>query len=271
MIRAVNLAVRAGRHDLLRSVDLDVPTGSVTAIVGPNGSGKSTLLRALTRAVKLADGRVEIDGVDVRTRNRRWIARKLGYVGQRQEPDPSLTVAEEIGLGALAWSGGLLIGGRRLDVVVADALRTVGLQDRALSRTGVLSGGELQRVALARVLVQQSDHVLLDEPTNHLDPRHQLELLELLPRIADTAVVVLHDLDVAARVADHVVVLDRGRVAAAGPPSVVLDARVLDDVYRVRTRVHAPPDDHTHFSFSLPRGQQAPPAPPAGQPERNHP
>ena len=252
MIEVRDVTVRASHRVLLDRVSLTAPTGSVTGIVGPNGGGKSTLLRALVRAVPLIDGEVVIDGQNVRARSRRWIARQVAEVGQRIEPDPALSVTDEVALGGLARRGVLRSGGAGFDAPVAAALAAVGLTQRASDRLATLSGGELQRVALARALAHGAPHVLLDEPTNHLDIRHRLEIVSLVRRIAPTVVIVLHDLELAARLCDHVVVLDRGRIAASGSPENTLTPQVLDPVYDVDTRVHTGPDGHTRFAFSLP-------------------
>jgi iron complex transport system ATP-binding protein len=252
VIRAEGVRVVAGGRTLLDDVSFTAPTGSVTGIVGPNGGGKTTLLRALVRAVPLAGGRVSVDGEDVRQRSRRWIARRIAEVGQRQDPDESLTVADEVALGGLAEHGVLRAGGVDRDARVAAALDAVGMAHLAGDRLATLSGGELQRVALARALAQGAGHVLLDEPTNHLDIRHRLEVVDLMRRIAPTVVVVLHDLEVAAATCDHVVVLDHGRVAGAGRPREVLRPELLDRVYGVRTTVIADPDGPPRLRFTLP-------------------
>lgn len=252
MIRADNVTVVAGGHVLLDDVSFEAPTGSVTGIVGPNGSGKTTLLRTLVRATLTAAGRITVDGQDIRTRSRRWIARRVAEVGQRPDPDPSLSVVDEVALGGLSERGVLRTGGAGFDQAVAAALEAVGLTHRASARLATLSGGELQRVVLARALAQGAGHVLLDEPTNHLDIRHRLEIVGLLRHIAPTVVIVLHDLELAALVCDHVVVLHAGRVAGAGAPRDLLRPELLDTVYDVRTRVFAGSDGLVHFSFSLP-------------------
>ena len=251
MIEVESATVRAGRRVLLDEVSFTAQTGSVTGIVGPNGSGKTTLLRALVRAAPLSSGRIVLDGHDLRIRPRRWIARHVAEVGQRSEPDASLRVVDEVSLGGLAEHGILRSGGAGLDQRVADALDAVELSHRAFDRLSTLSGGELQRVALARALAQRASHVLLDEPTNHLDIRHRLEIMSLLRQIAPTVVIVLHDLELAAQVCDHVVVLQRGRVAGSGPPAQVFRPRLLDRVYDVTTLVHPAPDGLTRLSFSL--------------------
>ncbi|WP_120338754.1 ABC transporter ATP-binding protein [Cryobacterium soli] len=262
MIRTQGLSVTAGGRRLLDDVTVEAPTGAVTGIVGPNGSGKTTLLRALLRATPLAAGSVSVDGHDLRHRSRRWIAQRIAVVGQRLDPDPSLCVADEVALGGLAARGVLRALGASFDDTVASALDAVGLTHRAADSLATLSGGELQRVALARALAHGADHVLLDEPTNHLDVRHRLEIVGLLRRIAPTVVIVLHDLELAARTCDHVVVLAAGHVVSAGPPAEALRPELLDTVYDVHTRVVADPDGHPHFSFSLPPAPaQASPVP----------
>ena len=268
MIRAQGLSVRAGGRRLLDDVTFEAPTGAVTGIVGPNGSGKTTLLRALLRATPVTGGTVSVDGHDLRHRSRRWIAQRMAVVGQRVEPDASLSVADEVALGGLAARGVLRAGGAAFDHTVAAALDAVGLARRATDSLATLSGGELQRVALARALAHGADHVLLDEPTNHLDVRHRLEIVGLLRRIAPTVVIVLHDLELAARTCDHVVVLAEGRIVGSGPPVEALRPELLDAVYDVRTRVVTGPEGHPHFSFSLPSAPARAPRDPSAVPER---
>lgn len=252
MIEAAAVTVRSGGRTLLDAVSFTAPTGSVTGIVGPNGGGKTTLLRAIVRAVPIERGRITVDGQDVGTRRRRWIARRIAEVGQRVDPDPGLRVVDEVSLGGLAEHGVLRVGGTTHDQEVAAAIDAVGLTHRAFDRLATLSGGELQRVALARALAQRAPHVLLDEPTNHLDLRHRLEVVALLRTIAPTVVVVLHDLDLAAQACDHLVLLHHGRVAGAGPPRDVLHPDLIDRVYDVSTHRHEDAAGRVRFEFSLP-------------------
>lgn len=270
MITASGLVVRFGRSTVLDDVALTVADGRVTGIVGPNGSGKSTLLRALLGAVRPAAGRVEIDGVHTRRAGRRWIAGRVAFLGQHQHPDPALRVVDEVALGLLGRPRERRRPPAGRDDTVVRALERVGLLDRAGARMSELSGGERQRVAVARVLVQAAPHVLLDEPTNHLDVRHRLELLALLPDLAPTALVVLHDLDLADRVCDDLVLLDRGRVVSHGPPDTVLRADVLDPVYRVSSTVHRTPG-WVHLDFRLPTTDPSPRSSPSPTPRPSSP
>lgn len=251
MIRADGVVVAYGARRVLDGVDLVVRPGEVTGVVGPNGCGKTTLLRAVLRAVRLAGGRVEVNGQDVAGRSRRWLARRVAYVGQHTEPDPALTVADEVGLGPLVRTGALVTGARH-DRTVVEALDLVGLAGLATVPLAQLSGGERQRVGIARAVAQRAEHVLLDEPLNHLDVRHRLEVLALLPSIAPAVLVVLHDLELAARYCDQVLLLDTGRVVGCGPPAEVLAPPVLERTYGVRVRRLTGADGHPHFGFTLP-------------------
>lgn len=257
MIRADGVVVAYGDRRVLDGVDLAVRPGEVTGVVGPNGCGKTTLLRAVLRAVRLTAGRVEVDGQDVATRSRRWLARRIAYVGQHAEPDPALTVADEVGLGSLVRTGALVTGARH-DRDVVEALDLVGLADLATVPLAQLSGGERQRVGIARAIAQRAEHVLLDEPLNHLDVRHRLEVLALLPSIAPAVLVVLHDLELAARHCDQVLLLDRGRVVGCGSPQEVLVPAVLGRVYGVRVQQVVGPDGLLHLGFTLPDGPSRP-------------
>jgi len=232
VISASGLVVELGGHLVLRGVDLVARTGRVTGIVGPNGSGKSTLVRCLVGARTPRSGTVALDGAILHRRSRRWAAERIAFVGQHVDPDPSVRVSDEVALGALSAR---VRGAAETDRRVVNALDAVGLLPHARRRVAELSGGELQRVSLARAIAHGASHAVLDEPTNHLDIHHRLEIGALLRRVAETVVVVLHDLELAAHVCDDILVLDDGRVAASGSAADVLTAAVIDPLYRVRT------------------------------------
>ncbi|UAJ80699.1 ABC transporter ATP-binding protein [Leifsonia sp. ZF2019] len=237
---------------MLHDIDLTVEDGEVVGVVGPNGSGKSTLLRSLIGAHRPHAGSVLIDGVDIATASRRWIARRTVFVGQLLESDPALRVSDEVSLGGIAHHGSWRAQSRAFEPRIERALDIVGLHDQAHDPVARLSGGERQRVQIARAIVHGAPHALLDEPTNHLDIRHQLELMALLRRIAPTVVIVLHDLELAARTCDRLVLLSEGEVVASGSPRTVLVPALLDPVYRVRSAVHTDAADRAHLTFRLP-------------------
>jgi iron complex transport system ATP-binding protein len=244
-LRAEGVVVRYGRETALKGVSLAVNEGELAAVVGPNGSGKSTLLRALLGAQPCTEGRVELDGVSIDAIPMSARARVVTVVAHAHLPDFALRVRDVVALGRIPHEG-LFGGSRPADAVAVDgamsATDTAALAHRTL---GTLSSGELQRVHLARAFAQQTPIVLLDEPTANLDPQHQLTTMRLLRAFVDgggTAMVVLHDLTLAARHCDRLVVLDQGRVCADGAPSTALAEALLADVFHVRGRIERDAD-----------------------------
>lgn len=250
MIEAVGVGHAFGGTRVLHDVDLRADAGEVVALVGPNGSGKTTLLRTLYRAMQPTGGTVRVDGTDVRRISRAQLARRIAVVVQEPPGDLPLTAAQTVLLGRHAHAPGGGRGRRAADHEAAlVALRRVGAAHLARRDVAALSGGERQRVLIARAVAQEADHLLLDEPTNHLDVHAQHEVLHLVRDLALTTVVVLHDLNLAARYADRLVLLDGGRVVGQGRPEEVLASGVLDRVLRVgTTRVRAD-DGRTQLLF----------------------
>ena len=221
--------------EALHGVSFTVRPGSITAVVGPNGSGKSTLVRALLRRVPLQEGRILVNGSDVTALSQRELARRVAVVVQREEPAFPIRAREYVALGRTphspAWGDSSdAEGSAAIDAAIAMA--NVGdLLDR---HTDELSGGEWQRIRLARAIAQESDAIVLDEPTTFLDVGHEMAAFELLADLARggrTILAVSHQLNLVSRFADHVVLLHRGRVAADGAPDDVMRAQVLEAVY----------------------------------------
>jgi iron complex transport system ATP-binding protein len=230
---------------IVDGIDCTAPAGAFTGLLGPNGSGKSTLLRLISGVLAADDGHVEYDGADLLALGRRARARMLAFVEQDASSELPITVRDAVLLGRIPHRS-LLAGDGPSDYALADdALSQVGMSaflDRSLA---TLSGGERQRVHMARALTQQPSLFILDEPTNHLDISAQLETAKLLRELAAEGVTVLaalHDLTLAASACDHVVLLSRGTVVAAGPVEQVLVPEVLDPVYGVRCTVLTHPE-----------------------------
>ncbi|CDQ46367.1 iron complex transport system ATP-binding protein [Mycolicibacterium neoaurum] len=211
--------------------------GHTVGLLGPNGSGKSSLLRLLSGYVTPTSGVVELDGQDIAGLRRRTVARRVAVVAQQVDTDVDLTIGAIVRLGRLPHRG--TFGADRAvdDAAVAAALAQTGLTEMADRLWHKLSGGERQRVQIARALAQEPRELLLDEPTNHLDIHHQLELMSLIARLPVTSIVAIHDLNLAAMFCDHLMVLQNGRVVAAGTPREVLTAELIGEVYRVRAHV----------------------------------
>jgi iron complex transport system ATP-binding protein len=236
MIRFTEVVVRYPRAAAaaVNGVSFDVPRGAITAIAGPNGSGKSTLVRALLGRVALTRGTIDVDGDDVAHLDRRELARRVAVVSQREEPAFPLTVRDYIALGrhphAHLWSS-VDRSGTAASARAIEEAEVAPFIDRT---TDELSGGEWQRVRIARALAQEAAALVLDEPTTYLDIAHEMsafELLDVLARRHQAILVVSHQLNLVARFAQRVVLLHAGTVAAAGAPADVMRGDVLERVY----------------------------------------
>ncbi|WTU05321.1 ABC transporter ATP-binding protein [Kitasatospora sp. NBC_00070] len=261
-LTATGLDLRYGDRTIVAGLDLTLPGGSVTAIVGPNACGKSTLLRGLTRLLAPAAGTVTLDGSDIHRMTARALAKRLGLLPQQPVTPEAITVESLVRLGRFPHQRMLSPWSAADQAAVEDALTRTGtaeLRDRPVDQ---LSGGQRQRAWIALALAQDTELLLLDEPTTFLDLRHQLEVLDLVADLHDqagrTVVMVLHDLGQAARYADHLVVLDGGRLAAAGPPAEVLTAELVEAVFQVRCQVI--PDPETGTPLVVPRARSRRPA-----------
>jgi iron complex transport system ATP-binding protein len=237
MIRFDAISLRYPRREapVVDDVTFDVVRGSVTAVVGPNGSGKSTLVRALLGRITPVAGRILIDGAPLASLGRREVARRLSVVVQREEPLYPLTVREYVALGRYAHESAWRPAGDASHRVVDTALAQVDATAFAARHTDELSGGEWQRVRLARALAQGGDALVLDEPGTFLDVAHemsQFELLAGLARAGRAVLLVSHHLNLVARFASTMVLLDQGRIAAIGSPTDVMRGDVLERVYR---------------------------------------
>ncbi|MDG4774478.1 ABC transporter ATP-binding protein [Solwaraspora sp. WMMD792] len=241
-LRAEKITWAVRGKSLLADVTLDAPAGTLVGLLGPNGSGKSSLLRVLAGLQRPDTGRVLLDDVDTRSIPRRALARTLALVTQHTAADVDMSVCDVLLLARIPHRP-LLAGTSADDLARAErALAAAGLPGFGDRRWSSLSGGERQRVDIARALLQQPQVLLLDEPTNHLDIRHQLDLLERLAAGSTTVIAALHDLNLAARFCDQIVLLLAGRVAAAGPPAQVLTPARIVEVYDVHAQVDDDPD-----------------------------
>jgi ferric hydroxamate transport system ATP-binding protein len=240
-LAGADLVLGFGAHPVVHGVGVALRPGQVTALVGPNGSGKSTLLRSLARLHPVTSGEVDLDGTPVATLSAKAFAREVTLFAQSRTAPQGLSVRDVVTFGRHPYRRAF--AGLDDDdlAAVERALVATGLEAMAHRAAGELSGGELQRVWLAACLAQETRVVLLDEPTNHLDLRFQVETLDLVRDLAEVrgaAVgVVLHDLDHAARVADHLLLMASGRVLAEGSALEVLTAANLRAAYGLDVEV----------------------------------
>ncbi|MEV5506226.1 ABC transporter ATP-binding protein [Streptomyces orinoci] len=255
-----DLAVEAAGTRLLTDIQLRVGSGQFVGLVGPNGSGKSTLLRCVYRALRPAAGRVLLDGTDAHRLDPRESARRLAALPQESGGEFDFTVAEVVAMGRLPHQRATARTTEADREACATALARVGATHLAGRGFRTLSGGEKQRVLIARALAQRPKVLVLDEPTNHLDIAHQLEVLSLVRESGLTVLAALHDLNLASAHCDVLHVIAGGRVAASGPPAAVLTPGLLAEVFGVRAhRVPHPETGVPQLLFDrLPReGAQA--------------
>ena len=215
-------------------VSFTASRGAITAVVGPNGSGKSTLVRAMLQLTPLAAGSITIDGAPLAQLDRRTVAQRIAVVSQRESLVFPLPVWEYVALGRHPHEGPWAAAPDRSNVAITSALDRAGILSLADRSTDELSGGEWQRVRIARALAQGGEALVLDEPTTFLDIAHEMSMFELFARLAREGMAVLlvsHQLNLVARFADTIILLHRGRVAAAGAPADVMRASVLEEVY----------------------------------------
>jgi ABC-type cobalamin/Fe3+-siderophores transport system ATPase subunit len=231
---------------ILRALDLKVERGEIVTLVGPNGSGKSTVLRTLGRVLKPRAGSVLLDGKAISSLSTREVAQQMALLPQGPSLANDLTVQELVWMGRSPHQGILGLATKRDHEAVDWAVAETGVGDLLTRGMSTLSGGERQRAWIAMALAQKPDVLLLDEPTTFLDLNHELEVLDLVRYLnrehGITVVMVLHDLNQAARYATRVVVLNEGRVYAAGAPADVLTAATLRDVFGVEGQVMKGPD-----------------------------
>ncbi|ATQ27855.1 heme ABC transporter ATP-binding protein [Rhodococcus ruber] len=264
-LRAEQVAVRRGERVVLDGVDLEVRVGEVLALVGPNGAGKSTLLAALAGDHPVAAGEVTVGDRPLAEFSAAALARRRAVLPQQHAVGFAFTALQVVRMGRAVWAR--TDRSREDETTVAAALAEADVTHLAHRPFPALSGGERARVALARVLAQDTQTLLLDEPTAALDLGHQETVMQVVRGRADAGtavVVVLHDLNLAAAYADRVCVLAGGRVAADGPPAQVLTGELLTRVYHYPVRVHPHPGTGAPLVLPLRAGDAA--ASPAGQP-----
>lgn len=243
--RHLTVRYRGAPADALAGVELELSAGEFLAVAGPNGSGKTTLLRALLGVIPIRAGEVRLDRKPLGAWRRADLAKRIALVPQREETPFSWRVEEMVGFGRYVWHGPLSPMTAADREAVARALERCDLHSLANRRVETLSGGEWQRVRLARALAQEAGILLLDEPTVSLDLGHEMEVLELVRRLVNegwAALVVTHQLNLAARFADRMLLLSGGQVAAAGAPVEVMRAELLSRVFRWPVAISSSPE-----------------------------
>lgn len=236
MIKIENLSAGYNNKTILDNININVSPGEVIGIIGPNGTGKSTLIKAITDVIDIRTGTITIDGIDNRKISRRDRAKLIAVVPQEYAVDFKFTVFDIVMMGRNPHMYGRKNSEKEDYDIVKEAMvmtKTWQFKDKDYNE---LSGGEKQRVIIARAIAQQTKIILLDEPTSHLDIHHQLEIMELISRLKSkniTIMAVLHDVNMAARFCSRLILLNKGKIVADGTPDEVIDPKYLDSVYKM--------------------------------------
>ncbi|MEW9053255.1 MAG: ABC transporter ATP-binding protein [Neobacillus sp.] len=247
MVRLYTENLNIGYEDqlIVKNLSVHIPDKKITTIIGSNGCGKSTLLKAITRIISNQSGTVVLDGKNILRENTKVLAKKMAILPQSPEGASGLTVGELVSYGRFPYQKGF---GRltKQDIEVIDwALEVTGTLEFKYRPVDALSGGQRQRVWIAMALAQETDIIFLDEPTTYLDMAHQLEVLELLQKLnheqGRTIVMVLHDLNQAARFADHIIAMKNGEVVKAGTCEEVISKNVLRKVFQIDAEIGRDP------------------------------
>ncbi|WP_414574895.1 ABC transporter ATP-binding protein [Anabaena sp. CCY 9402-a] len=247
-----NLSCRIEKTPILRDINLEVASGEFVGLIGPNGSGKSSLLRCIYRVLKPDTGRITLNGQDIWQLSPREMAQQTAVVLQETPTEFDFTVEEMVWMGRNPHQGMFERETAKDRDIVREALYQVGMLEFCERSFVSLSGGEKQRVLVARALAQQAQFLILDEPTNHLDIRYQLELLELVKGLGVTTIAALHDLNLAASYCDRIYVVDKGTIRSAGLPKELLQPALIREVFGVGSKVeHDPSNDKLRISFFL--------------------
>lgn len=240
MLRINGLDFRYKSISVLKDVSIDLNKGEVLSIVGPNGAGKTTLLKCILGIVKPDNGAILIDGRNASSMKRLSLAKCISYAPQALPYKFPISVFDAVLMGRrpyIVWKPSQ----KDLEVV-ADVLRSMDLEDFALRDFDQLSGGQKQKVLLARVFAQETDYLLLDEPTSNLDLRHQMEVMEMISgmvkRKGAAAMLAMHDLNLASRFSDTIVMLNGGKIFCAGEPSQIMTVENIKSVYKVEATIN---------------------------------
>lgn len=240
-LKAQDLSLAYDDVEVIHKLTLEIPSQQITALIGPNGSGKSTLLRGLARLMRPEQGAVYLDGHAIHTQSTKQVARRLAMLPQRTTAPGGLTVRELVAYGRFPYQG--FLGGLSAndEAIIDAALADTGISHLEESYLGELSGGQRQLAWIAMALAQDTELLLLDEPTTFLDMAHQLEVLDVLEKLHQqqqrTIVMVLHDVNQAARYSSYMVALVDGQIAASGAPVEILTPEVLARVFNIEAAV----------------------------------
>jgi iron complex transport system ATP-binding protein len=251
MLKINNLSVFYGDRQILHDIQLEVKSGEIVVLLGPNGAGKSTLIRSISGVIPIRKGNIFVDQKDVTTLSTMDRARHISVVPQAVSIPPAFTVWETVLLGRTPYLNFLGQTSAKDEAIARQALEQVDVLHLIDKRMNEISGGEQQRVLLARTLAQDTPILLMDEPTTHLDISHQVDLLKLITKQAReknlTVLIALHDLNLASMFADRIAIVQTGLLCVAGTPRETLTSEIINSVYNVPVHVLSHPQSGAPF------------------------
>lgn len=248
-ILAKNIKKSIGNKEILQQINLDVKNKEFLGIIGPNGSGKSTFLKCVYRILKPSSGEIFFNGKNIDELSFRQTALDLAVVAQHNFYSFDFNVLDVVLMGRSPHKK-ILERDNKTDYDIAyKSLEIVGLKDFAERSFTTLSGGEQQRVILARALTQETESLILDEPTNHLDIKYQLQIMDIVKSLNLTVIAAIHDLNIAAMYCDRLVALKDGQIVGAGKPKDLLTEKFIKDLYEVDTQIEVLPNDNINIRF----------------------
>ena len=250
-IQTDTIQVSFGSKTILHDISLAIQDKEFVGIIGPNGSGKSTFLKCLYRVLQPSGGKIYFDGSELSSLSHRDTALKMAVVAQHSTVNFDFSVLEMVLMGRSPYKG--LLDRDQLDdyEIARHALAQVGLSDFESRNFNTLSGGEQQRVILARALAQRTECLVLDEPTNHLDIKYQLELMTIVKRLDATVVSAIHDLNLAAIYCDRIIALKDGHIVCSGTPQDVFSSDTIRHIYGVSAMVQTLPDGRLNIIYNM--------------------
>lgn len=238
---AENLTLGYGNYIVLKDINVTIPKNKITILVGSNGCGKSTLLKTMSRLLKPFEGKVVLGDEDIFSKPNKEVAKKLSILTQSPTAPSDLTVFNLVKQGRYPYQSWFNQWSKEDEKIVEYALEKTGISDIKDKKLSDLSGGQKQRAWIAMTLAQQTDIILLDEPTNHLDIKYKIEVLDLLKELNEkenrTIVIVLHDINLACRYADHIIAIKDGKVYGEGEPEEIISEGLIKEVFQINSKI----------------------------------
>ncbi|WP_017413907.1 ABC transporter ATP-binding protein [Clostridium tunisiense] len=238
---AENLTLGYGDYIVLKDINVTIPKNKITILVGSNGCGKSTLLKTMSRLLKPFAGKVVLGDEDIFSKPNKEVAKKLSILTQSPTAPSDLTVFNLVKQGRYPYQSWFNQWSKEDEKIVEYALEKTGISDIKDKKLSDLSGGQKQRAWIAMTLAQQTDIILLDEPTNHLDIKYKIEVLDLLKELNEkenrTIVIVLHDINLACRYADHIIAIKDGKVYGEGKPEEIISEGLIKEVFQINSKI----------------------------------